>query len=205
MAGCFMVSDILHKNWRPLSVTQVAGLFGDAPFAWCLAGGYAIERFVGVVIRPHDDIDIIVFRDEQLRLQDWLGSWRLYVADPPGTLRQWYKDEFLPVGVHDIWGHQAGVDAWQMQIMLMEAEGSEWYSRRNPLVRGERANLMTLIDGVPCIRLEIQLLYKSRNPRTKDQQDFYACLPMLNPQAKHWLRQNLTLLYPEGHDWLALL
>jgi len=38
-----------------------------APFTWGLAGGYAIEQFVGQPIRSHGDIDVLVFRDNQLR------------------------------------------------------------------------------------------------------------------------------------------
>ena len=55
-----------YTLWKPLSVAEVEHLFRDAPFAWGLAGGYAIEQFLGSSIRPHDDIDIVVFREDQV-------------------------------------------------------------------------------------------------------------------------------------------
>src|SRR5262245_52350838 len=85
--------DIPYTTWQPLSVTDVVQLFAGAPFTWGLGGGYCIEQFLGRTIRAHDDIDVVVFRDEQLLLQHWLAGWHLYAADPPGTLRPWAAEE----------------------------------------------------------------------------------------------------------------
>src|SRR5690349_12990359 len=110
-----------YTRWEPLSVAEVAALFRDAPFRWGLAGGYAVEQFLGTPIRPHDDIDIAVFRDDQAQLYQWLGEWRLFAADPPGTLRPWSEGEWLPAGIHDIWAHLRTARAWQLQVMLIDA------------------------------------------------------------------------------------
>jgi hypothetical protein len=198
-------AEIPYDRWAPLSVEEVVATFANAPFQWCLAGGYAIEQFFGSSIRPHSDIDITVYRDEQLSVQRWLKGWELYAADPSQTLRKWCADEFLPFGSHDIWGHQVESDAWQLQIMLAEVEGDEWFSRRSPMIRGQRMGLMTVYGGIPCIRVEIQLMYKAKNPRPKDEQDFLACLPRMSAEARDWLREKLMLLYPQGHDWLDFL
>ena len=56
---------IPYETWQPLSVAEAVALFADAPFGWGLAGGYAVEQFLGRAIRPHADIDIGVFRDQQ--------------------------------------------------------------------------------------------------------------------------------------------
>ncbi len=112
-----------YTRWNPLSVAEVAALFRDAPFRWGLAGGYAVEQFLGTSIRAHDDIDIVVFRDDQDRLYQWLGEWCLFAADPPGTLRPWNRGEWLAPGIHDIWAHQRTAHAWQFQIMFIEMDG----------------------------------------------------------------------------------
>lgn len=65
---------IPYSRWASLTVTEVGQRFAGAPFTWGLAGGYAIEQFVGHPIRAHGDIDIVVFRDEQLVLQRWLSG-----------------------------------------------------------------------------------------------------------------------------------
>jgi hypothetical protein len=200
-----MSANIPYDKWNPLSLEETVTLFRNAPFRWFLAGGYAVEQFLGRMIRSHDDIDIAVFRDEQLKVQQWLKGWQLYAADPPGTLRKWEAGEYLPSGIHDIWGHKAGSEAWQLQLMLDEVDGNEWFSRRNPAIRGKREDLVAVYNGIPCTRIEVQLLYKARMQRPKDDQDFYAALPHLNRDAHQWLKENLLLLHPEGHDWLASL
>jgi hypothetical protein len=107
--------------------------------------------------------------------------------------------------IHDIWGHQADAQAWQLQMMLVETDGDEWVSRRHPMIRGSRADLLVEYHQIPCIRIEIQLLYKAKGNREKDWQDFHACLPRLTVEAKAWLKQALRLAHPEGHAWQEFL
>jgi hypothetical protein len=194
-----------YDRWQPLSVATLQSLFQHAPFRWGLAGGYAVEQFLGRSIRSHGDIDIILFRDDQAQLQEWLADWCLYAADPPGTLRLWNASEWLASGIHDIWCHQINSPAWQLQIMLIETDGQEWVSRRHPLIGGPRNALIVDYDHVPCIRIEVQLLYKAKGKREKDAQDFQACLLKLTREAKVWLKQALLLAHPEGHPWHAFL
>lgn len=199
------IPEIPYDRWEPLLVAELVASLRGAPFTWGLAGGYAVEQFLGRPIRAHDDIDIVVFRDQQLRAQEWLAGWELYAADPPGSLRPWRAGEQLRFGIHDIWGHRAAAQAWQLQIMLLEAEGDAWFSRRDPRVRGRRADLIVDYGGLPCILIEVQLLYKARGMRPKDVQDFQACLPLLSAGARAWLRDQLQLLHPDGHPWIARL
>ncbi len=196
---------IPYQQWTPLSVTEVVTRFANAPLRWCLAGGCAVEQFLGFPIREHSDIDIVIFRDEQRQAQRWLKGWRLYAADPPGTLRPWLEGEALPFGIHDIWGHQQGSTAWQLQIMLAEVERNEWVSRRDPRIRGRRDDLIAIYNGVPCVRIDVQLLYKAKQPRPKDELDFQASLPRLSVDEKQWLKDKLCLLHPSGHPWLDTL
>ncbi|MCA0454324.1 MAG: amino acid transporter [Chloroflexi bacterium] len=148
-------------RWQPLTVKEVCDLFDGAPFQWTVAGGYAIELFIGKSIRGHADTDVLIFRDEQLKAQTWLKDWRLYAADPPGTLRLWHVGEYLPASINDVWIHHKTVDAWQMQFMISEVEGEEWVSKRSPLIRGKRDDLIIHYQGIPCIGAEVQLLYKA--------------------------------------------
>lgn len=89
--------------------------------------------------------------------------------------------------------------------MLAEVEGDEWVSRWSRLIRGQRSELLVAYHSIPCVRIEVQLLYKARNQRPKDDLDFRTCLPLLGPQAKQWLKGHLRQLHPEGHSWLTLL
>lgn len=200
-----MSLNLLAMPWAPLRVAEVVERFASAPFVWGLAGGYAIEQFVGRPLRVHGDIDIVVFREEQLALQDWLHGWQLFAADPLGTLRPWLPGEMLPFGVHDIWCLMEGASTWQLQVMLMEAEGDVWFSRRDRRVRGPRDELIVLYGGLSCLRVEVQLFYKARGLRPKDQQDFDACLELLDARARRWLAEQVRLVHGQEHPWLAPL
>jgi hypothetical protein len=200
-----MSAMIAFERWKPLSVAQVAELFASAPFDWCLAGGLAIEQFVGVSLREHGDIDVVVFRDQQLLVRSWLATWRVYAADPPGELQPWPVGELLAKGIHDIWLHLPDSDAWQLQLMIQDASEQEWIFRRDHRIRGDRQSFIQDENLVPCIRPEIQLLYKAPNPLPKDEIDFRASLPLLSAEARTWLRSQLELLYPAGHPWSRAL
>ena len=176
-----------------------------APFFWCLAGGHAIAHVLGRSYRPHGDIDIVVLRPEQLAVLNWLHEWRLYAADPPGSLRPWTLNETLPIGVHDVWCRREGRSAWELQIMIQEAEGDSWYFRRDASVRGGVNDLATLVNGVPCLRMDLQLLFKSKDPRAKDEADFAELMPVLTDAQRETLAYWLRLVYPNGHLWLDAL
>lgn len=192
---------ITLEKWNPLTVDDVKQLFTGAPFDWCLGGGYAIEQFVGRPLRAHADVDVVIFRDQQSLAWTWLRGWNLYAADPPGTLRPWPEHEYLPYGIHDIWGHRPDSSAWQLQLILQEANSRGWFYRRDHRVRGSRGSFISRSGGIPCIRVEIQLLYKAHHRRPRDETDFQACLPLLSRGAKEWLRTHIDLLYPKGHPW----
>ncbi|WP_374207484.1 nucleotidyltransferase domain-containing protein [Bradyrhizobium sp. 190] len=51
-----------QKPWKPLNPTEVATVFQEATFPWWIAGGHAIEHFVGRQVRAHADIDILALR-----------------------------------------------------------------------------------------------------------------------------------------------
>ena len=77
--------------------------------------------------------------------------------------------------------------------------------KRSRLIGGQRGDLIVAYRNVPCIRIEVQLLYKARKPRSKDDLDFETCLPLMSAGSKRWLGAGLEVLYPEGHRWQGLL
>lgn len=187
--------------WLPLSPQEVADAFVDAPFAWWLAGGYSIERHVGVSFRPHEDIDIEILRTDQDALREWLADWVVAVADPPGHLRHWPRGHRVPEHAHDIWARRDDASGWQLQIMLLDTQREAWVYRRDARIGGALDDLGSVIDGIPCLHPEIQLLYKSKSPRPKDEIDFEHALPVMNALQRATLRRWLQITNPK-HPWL---
>lgn len=200
-----IVPDDVASPWSPLPVPVLASLMRGAGFFWCLAGGHAVERVVGHPYRTHDDTDIVVLRPEQLAVQAWLGDWHLSAADPPGMLRPWTIGERLPWRVHDVWGRRVESSGWELQIMIQEADGESWYFRRDDRVNGRIDNLATIVNGLPCLRMDLQLLYKAKSSRPRDEADFQQLLPHLTDEQRRTLAEWLRLTCPNGHQWIEAL
>lgn len=195
-----------ERPWQPLSIAAIADLFRSAPFPWWVAGGYAIELAGGQPIRSHDDIDVLLLRRDHLAARSLLAGWDCWVADPPGTLRPWPVGESLPSTAHDIWCREAPNGPWRLQLMLDESRGDQWHSRRDERISlpisgiGARSN-----TGVPYLRPEIQLVYKAKGRRPKDETDFDAVIPLLDADQRHWLEQAMTTVYGSDHPWMSRL
>lgn len=192
-------------TWDPAGPDEVAALFRTGGAPWWIAGGYAIELAVGRPVREHGDIDVLVLRRDQLMVQRVLAGWDWHAADPPGTLRPWRPGERLPAGVHDIWCRPGADRPWRIQVMLDESDGDRWVSRRDPRVGRPVACLgRRTVTGIPYLAPEVQLFYKARSARPKDEADFCAALPVLTPFRREWLRRALMLAYG-GHPWCPRL
>jgi len=128
-------------------------------------------------------------------VQEYLSGWDLWAADPPGVLRPWKEKEFLPKGIHDIWCRRNSQSPWLFQLMLAEDDGDRWIFRRDTRITvlikelGKYSN-----DGIPYLAPEIQLLYKSKEPREKDEADFAQILPFMDESALKWLTNALISL-----------
>ncbi len=169
-----------------------------------MGGGYAIEMAVGHSFREHGDVDIGMLRRDHLAVRDFLADWDCHAADPPGQLRPWPVGESLPPHVHDIWVRELGGDAWRFQLMLDESDGDTWVYRRNDRIRRPLAEVIGSNSHPPRVTPEVQLLYKARGLRPKDEQDFLEALPVLNPVQRRWLRGALELEFG-SHPWMARL
>lgn len=192
-------------RWDPASLSEVVARFSGLDSCWWVAGGFAIELAVGRRIRSHGDVDVLLLRRDQLVAQQALSGWQWWAADPPGSLRPWASDEVLSLEVHDIWCRPGPDDPWRIQIMIDESRGQEWVSRRDPRVRRPISTLgMASADGVPFLALDVQLYYKAKTPRPKDEEDFDAALPVLTDQQRRWLVDAISKTYGP-HPWIKRL
>ncbi|WP_217195977.1 nucleotidyltransferase domain-containing protein [Streptomyces buecherae] len=191
--------------WEPETPAEVARRFVGVPTPWWIAGGYAIELAAGRAVRDHADTDVLLLRRDQLAAQRALAGWEWWAADPPGTLRRWAPGESLPAPVHDVWCRPGPAEPWRVQLMLDEAVGATWISRRDPGVRLPLAALgRRTPTGVPYLTPEAQLYYKAAAPRPKDERDFAAALPHLTPPQRAWLSRAIARTRP-AHPWRARL
>ncbi|MGE7133030.1 nucleotidyltransferase domain-containing protein [Lysinibacillus xylanilyticus] len=191
-------------NWESITVTEIYKLFSTIPIKWGIAGGWALDLHLGKQSRVHDDIDVIILREEQLTVYNHLsGDWMLYKAEN-GKLVPWQEGEFLKT-TNDIWVTKSSSSPWAFQIMLVETEQQSWIYRREKSIRRRLEDIFLRTDDeIPYLRPEIQLLYKggSSKVREKDFQDLQIMLPYLLPEQRDWLKITLKRQFPTGHSWL---
>jgi hypothetical protein len=193
-------------NWSPLSIEELAKVFEGMPTPWWLAGGWALDLFVGTTTRAHEDIDVLILRRDQLAVQKYVSDWQLFKTKQPTPphLAPWLPGEFLDPPINDIWARcELNDGPWRFQLMLMEAEGGRWVYRRVPTIGGSIDDMgLTSDAGIPYLAPEIQLLYKSGSGLKKDTDDLVSVLPVLPRQRTEWLLRCLQEQYPKGHEWI---
>lgn len=174
----------------------------DGP--WWVAGGYALDLFAGHERRPHGDLDVEVLRIDAHKLHRALPDWEHHLAHD-GVLSPWSPEAPLPAEVNSVWSRPGAAGAWAVEFLFAHTIGGEWVYRRHPAVRRPLRTVGLLSpDGIPFLSPEIQLLYKAKESRSKDEADFAGIFPLLTPAQRRWLAQALDAAHP-GHPWGRVL
>jgi hypothetical protein len=88
--------------------------------------------------------------------------------------------------------------------MVLDRDADRWLFRRDHRIGGPVADLGVERNGFPIVAPEVQLLFKSKGRRPKDERDLARALPLLDDRQKEWLRAALTITDPEN-PWLERL
>jgi hypothetical protein len=172
-------------QWDPLTLSELQSTLRGFPGLWWVAGGVAIELAVGSPVRSHGDIDILVLRRDQELLRAHLKEWIVRESDA-GT---------------SLWCRQTLRRPWSFEVLLDDAKGDRWVSRRCTAVTRPLAEMgwRTSI-GIPVLAPEIVLFYKAKDTREHDNVDFEAVLPQLDSKARTWLNDAIGHIRP-NHPW----
>jgi hypothetical protein len=190
------------ERFDPSRLLEVMGGF-DAP--WWVAGGWALDLWMGRETRPHRDLDVAILRDDQKKLHRGFDGWELYYATPGHQLLPYHRDLWLAPPLHGVWIRPAPDAPWLCEFLLNEHQGARWVYGRDPAVRKPLSEVgMVAPGGVPILAPEIVLLYKAHERTEKHEADFQAALPHLSPFATAWLVRALEQTTPE-HPWTAQL
>jgi len=189
---------------RALSPVEAGVLFDGAPFRWWVAGGWSTE--LGFAPRRfHEDLEVAVPRRVVPALREWLHDYHLWDTHE-AALRFLAPGVDIPIDHEQIWLRRDGHSPWLMDLMLTPVEGETWFYKRDRRVsRPLDAVVRVGADGVPYQRPEITLLFKARRRWEKDEADFAAVIPTLEPSDRDWLRDSIALTEPARHPWLERL
>jgi GrpB-like predicted nucleotidyltransferase (UPF0157 family) len=194
-----------HRGFA--GVEAAAGELQGYKPGWYIAGGWALDLFLGQVTRVHHDVDIVVARLDQPVLQQHLleRGWKL-MTPWQGKLEPWPLHMTLEPLRHQV---HAFRDGSFLDFQLSDIAQGIWRYRRDPAVTRsiERAGLRSR-QGIPYLAPELVLLFKSKNTsgreRPKDKVDFQRVYPYLEPERRAWLLWAVTVVNP-SHPWLENL
>ena len=191
-------------HWKPMQPHDAAALLARINVPWWVAGGWALDLFLGSQTRSHDDFDVGVLRRDVTDVVAGLSGWEFFEASSGMLYRLGGYGHPRPE-VNSLWCRPCNAEWWSLELMLDEADGDTWVFRRLPTIRMPlRRAIRRTADGIPYLCPEIQLLYKARRPRGKDQDDFERVLDRLGPGERVWLCEALSVVDPE-HAWLTRL
>ena len=179
-------------------------LFDGLAARWWVAGGWAIDLWLGRQTRDHVDLDVAILRREQGAFWELLSGWDLHLGTAPDTVEPWSQRDVVPPPLHAVWCRPTSESDWAFEILLNDSQGDEWLFRRDHAVTMSLSRFGDQSGEVPYMRPEIVLLYKAKNLREHDHADFELARERLDTTAREWLRRALERVHP-GHEWLALL
>jgi hypothetical protein len=190
--------------WTPdQAAAALAGV--DAP--WAVAGGWAIDLWLGETTREHEDLEITVpavfFPALRARFEDGLGLKLFYIDEgevialPPG--------EAPPRRTHQTWVMDPAVEGWRLDVFREPGDAETWVYRRTGQFSAPRSWASgRTAAGMPFVAPQIVLLFKAKARRDKDEADFAKVVPRLAPDARRWLADALAAIHPD-HPWIARL
>src|SRR2546426_11672541 len=159
------------------------------PRPWYIAGGWAIDIFLGRETREHDDIDVSVLRNDQAKLRTHLaaGAFEQFVD---GRLLPRPDGDWLNLPVHEV--HATSETRARVEFLLNESSGASWQFRRNPAItrRLDRIGMRTSA-GVPFLVPEIVLLFKAKASGATDARDLVFIRTRLRDEPGRWLNNDL--------------
>jgi hypothetical protein len=190
------------------SIIKVAQVMSGFCAPWFISGGWAIDVFLGEVTRLHCDIEIGIYRCDQEALQRYLSDWTLQKAiDSPegGRWVAWEAGEELQLPIHQLKATRREGEGFEFDVFLNQRSATHWISRRHAGVRQPISQAVLISSGgIPVLAPEIQLLFKAKYFRDKDQRDFELAAGRLSETQREWLAEALGKHHP-SHPWIGAL
>jgi len=190
--------------WELVTPRDVAEVLSGLAAPWWIAGGAAIELFLGRATRRRYDLDLAVLRRDQLALRQHLADWDLHLATPERRLYPW-DGQFVELPIARFWVRQRAGAPWWLDGRLEEARGDRWFFRDDERISLPLSEFgRVTAEGVPFLAPEVALFYMLINPTPKAKADFLATQQHLAPEGRAWLGQALAACH-SGHPLLPLL
>jgi hypothetical protein len=192
------------EQWAAWTPDQIADRLRGLRTRWAIAGGWAIDLFVGGTAREHDDLEIVVGPDGFAEVQDALTDLEWFTAangqvHAIGTVAARLDHTW------QTWGWDPIAHRWRVDVIREPWTRDTWVYRRNRSLRRPLLQAIELTySGIPYLAPEIVLLFKAKHHRQKDEADFDRSQHLLDVNQRGWLRSAIAADLP-NHPWLERL
>jgi Aminoglycoside-2''-adenylyltransferase len=194
--------EIRDPVWRPWHPREVADRLRGIDLPWGIAGGWALDLFLGRETRQHDDVEIAI---PALRFHEVRPAFAEYEFHVVGDGRRWPFHQAMLDRTYQTWLFDPGASVYRLDVFREPHDGDTWICRRAPDIRLPYAEVTeTAPDGVAYLRPEIVLLFKAKAARPKDVADLAVTLPAMTAARRRWLADALDQVHP-GHPWIGQL
>lgn len=173
--------------WDAWSPAYVADRLAGLEVPWCVAAGWALDLFRGEQTRPHADIEIAVPAGRFAEVAARFADCDFYV--PVAGRLTGATEETLREG-NQTWACERAARRWRLDVFREPHDGDDWIYRRDHRVRRPWHEIIgRTADGIPYLAPEVCLLFKTKDPRAKDEADARGVVPLLSEEQRRWLRE----------------
>jgi hypothetical protein len=196
-------TEVLDPPWDPWRPGDIARLLAGVTVPWYVAGGWAIDLFLGRQTREHGDLEIAVPASAFATIRDALAD---YEFDVVGSGRRWPLDSPAFGVMHQTWVRERDTGVYRADVFREPERDAAWVCRRDESISLPYEHLIRRTrDGIPYLVPEVALLFKAKwAAEPKNQADFAATAGLLGGDAAGWLRWALERVHP-GHAWTEAL
>jgi len=196
-------TEVLDPPWDPWRPADIARLLAGVTAPWYVAGGWAIDLFLGRQTRDHGDLEIAVPASAFPAIRDALAD---YEFDVIGSGQRWPLDSPAFQAMHQTWAREPDTGVYRADVFREPERDAAWVCRRDASISLPYEDLIRRTgDGIPYLVPEVNLLFKAkRADEPKNQADFAATANVLGEGAAGWLRWALQRVHP-GHAWIDAL
>jgi hypothetical protein len=193
-----------QEAWNAWQPAELARRLSDIGLPWCVAGGWALDLWHGAQTREHSDLEFTILRENFGDFRQAFSDLEFYTAHAD-VVERLPANQNAPSEVMQFWGFDRAAECWRIDMMIEPGTNESWAYKRDPSFKRPRAEMvMRTADDIPYLNPSAVLLFKARDRRPKDQQDFERALPKLPLMERAWLKDCLDVLHP-GNEWARAL
>ena len=196
-------TEVLDPAWDPWRPADIARLLAGVTVPWYVAGGWAIDLFLGRQTREHGDLEIAVPASAFATIRDAFAE---YEFDVVGSGLRWPLDSPAFGVMPQTWVRERDSGVYRADVFREPERDAAWVCRRDESISLPYEHLIRRTgDGIPYLVPEVALLFKAKwAAEPKNRADFAATAGLLGAGAAGWLRGALQRVHP-GHAWIEAL